>query len=215
LFEEGATAGASIPGESGPSFDVAAGVRLVQNLGVGVSYSRYENDRSSDLSATIPHPFIYGEPAVAQQQIPLLRKEDVLHIQGIYRIPVTRRLQVGIFGGPSYFRCKDELVRQFQLQGEIAEDLDWTVEFANYTVKEEKDTAWGFNGGGDVFYLLSKYIGVGGTLRYSWASHQTVNDFSDTRNLYEEGIWGGTGTIATENMDHGGLQILGGVSFRF
>lgn len=215
LFEEGATAGLSIPGESGPSFDIAGGVRLVQNLGVGVTYSRYNNERTAELSATIPHPFFYGEPGVAQRQIPLSRKEDVLHIQGIYRIPVTGKLQLGIFGGPSYFRCKDDLVRQFQLQGEIAQDLDWSVEIADYTLKVEKDTAWGFNGGGDVFYLFTRYLGVGGTVRYSWASHQTVNDFADTADLVEDGVWGGTGTVASEAMDHGGLQILGGVSFRF
>lgn len=218
LWEEQASAALDIPGEPAVTFDVSGGVRLVQNFGVGLTYSRYDVERTGSLTTTIPHPFFFEESGTAQRDIPLSRTEDVVHIQAVYKVPVTRKLQIGMFGGPSYFRCQDQLVREFQLEGDFTANFDWIVDFAEEPVlKLEEDTAWGFHGGVDVAYLFSRYVGLAGTVRYSHATHDTVNYLSDTRNLEDGALWGGAGTdiSATVPMDHGGLQLLGGVSFRF
>ena len=133
LFGQTAKAGLDTPGKTGVSFEVGAGVRLVQNLGVGVTYSRYSNQRTATLTSTIPNPYyyyygpyypyygMYGSASTlgTTEQMPLQREENAVHIQAIYRFAIGPRLQIGAFGGPSYFRCADDHVTQFTLQDQI------------------------------------------------------------------------------------------------
>lgn len=216
LFEETARAGFDTPGKTGATFDIGGGVRLVQNLGVGVTYSRYSNERTATLSTTIPSPFDWNAASTAEQLLPMQRKEDAMHLQAIYRIPVSNKFQVGVFGGPSYFRCLDDEVTQFALMSTVdVQDFDWNVYFKDVTQSVNKESVWGYHAGADVTYLVAKHFGVGATVRYSDAAHNALNHFADTTNLYEEGVWGGDNTAVTVNMKHGGLHVNGGVSFRF
>jgi hypothetical protein len=225
-WRETARAGLEIPGKTGAAFDIGGGVRLVENLGVGVTYSRYSKTRTGTLSTIIPDPWFRNAASEVHQQIPLQREENAIHIQAIYRIPVANNLQVGLFGGPTYFRCLDDVISQFALEGEILwPSLDWVVGFRGVTQTVDKDSVWGFHGGADVTYLLTKYFGVGTTVRFSRASHDAVNHFASTEYLTWQGdprnewrattSWGGAESDSTVSMKHGGLQWTGGVSFRF
>ena len=217
FYDEAARAGLDIPGATGLTFDIGGGVRLVQNLGVGVTYSRYDKKRDGILSTTVPSPFWYNEASTAEQLLPLQRKEDAVHFQAIYKIPVSRKFQVGVFGGPTYFRCLDDEVSQFALNAAVGMPYftPWNVSFDNITQTLNKENVWGYHAGADVNYLFAKHFGVGGTVRYSDASHHTVNHLAYAEDLYTEGVWGAEDTNVTVNMKHGGLQFNGGVSFRF
>jgi hypothetical protein len=215
LFGENARAGLDIPGRNGVAFDVGGGVRLIQNLGVGLTYSRYSNERTATLSTTIPSPLFYGDFSTVERTLPLQREEDAVHIQAMYRIPVTSKMQLGVFGGPTYFRCLDDVVSGFALQGAVSPSFDWSVNFRDVTQTVEKDTAWGYHGGLDVTYMVLRHVGLGATVRYSHSSHTTTNPFSATQDLFNYGTWGGENGSETVKMEHGGLHWNGGVSFRF
>jgi hypothetical protein len=215
FFDETALAGLDIPGATGLTFDVGGGVRLVQNFGVGVTYSRYNKERNGTLSTTVPSPFDYNLASTAELLLPLQRKEDAVHFQAIYKLPLSKKFQVGVFGGPTYFRCLDDEVSQFALLATIGvPDLAWNVYFDNITQTVNKDHVWGYHAGGDVNYLFAKHFGVGGTVRYSDASHHAVNHLAYA-DLYNDLSWGAEETNVTVDMKHGGLQFNGGVSFRF
>jgi len=216
FFNETARAGLDIPGATGLTFDVGGGVRLVQNLGVGVTYSRYNKERNGTLNTTVPSPFDYNAASTTQQLLPLQRKEDAVHFQAIYKLPISKKFQVGVFGGPTYFRCLDDEVSQFALLGTVGlSDFAWNVYFDNITQTLNKENVWGYHAGADVNYLFARHFGVGGTVRYSDASHKTVNHLAYADNLYTDGMWGAENTNVTVDMKHGGLQFNGGVSFRF
>ena len=79
-----------------------------------------------------------------------------------------RRLEVGVFGGPSIIDVSRQLVK----------DVEYTE---TYPVRHRDVLAWppagdasktgiGVHGGADVTWLLSRQIGVGGTVRYSRAT---------------------------------------------
>ena len=207
FFDEAARAGLDIPGATGMTFDVGGGVRLVQNFGVGVTYSRYNKERNGTLSTTIPNPWIYNDASTAERLLPLQRKEDAVHFQAIYKIPVSTKFQLGVFGGPTYFRCVDDEVSQFTLNAMVGSTEDvWEVSFDDITQTVNKESIWGYHAGADVTYLIAKHFGVGGTVRYSGASHHTLNPFA---------VWLEEATNVTVDMNHGGLQFNGGVSFRF
>ena len=78
-----------------------------------------------------------------------------------------------------------------------------------------KDNTWGYHGGADVTYLLARHIGIGTTVRYSRASHNTVNYLAATGDLFENGVWGAAESNGTVDMKHGGFHWNGGVSVRF
>lgn len=134
LFDETAKAALDIPGKRAATFDIAGGVRVVQNLGVGLTYSRYSTERTATLSTTIPSPLFFGESSSIERQIPLQRGEDAVHVQAIYRIPIATKLNVGVFGGPTFFRCRDDVVTQFSLLGNLSPTLDWSVAFKDVTM---------------------------------------------------------------------------------
>jgi hypothetical protein len=218
VFDQVARSGLDIPGDTGFTFDIGGGVRVVQNLGVGVTYSRYNKERNGTLSTTIPSPLFLNDARTAEVLLPLQRKEDAVHFQAIYKIPVSRKFNVGVFGGPTYFRCRDDEVSQFGLTPWIGlEDLSWNVSINSITQSLNKESVWGYHAGADVNYLLAKRVGIGATVRYSDASHHTVNHLAFTENLYDTDnpVWGAENTGVTVDMKHGGLQFNGGVSFRF
>lgn len=216
FLEETARAKLDIPGDTGVTFDVGGGVRVVQNFGLGVTYSRYNKERNGTLSTTIPSPFYYDEASTAERLLPLQRKEDAVHFQAIYKIPVSRKFHVGVFGGPTYFRCVDDEVSQFALLAKVGlPDLDWDVYFDDITQTVNKESVWGYHAGADVNYLIARHFGIGATVRYAEASHHTVNHLAYTDDLYADGVWGAENTNVTVDMKHGGLQVNGGLSFRF
>jgi hypothetical protein len=218
LFDQTATAGLKTPGKTGLTFDAGAGVRLVQNLGVGVTFSRYSNQRNATLTTTVPSPlnaYFPSEASTVSKELPLQREESAVHIQAIYRVPLGARVQVGAFGGPSYFRCVDDHITKFSLQGDLSQLGAWSVSYADVQQMIDRGSAWGYHGGGSVTVLASRHVGVGMTVRYSTASHMTTNHLSDTSQLNNSGVWGGDTSTVSVKMKHGGIQWNGGVSFHF
>jgi hypothetical protein len=215
LFEE-QVGGATFNGAGGPVLDVGGGVRLAGNFGFGVAYSRYRVDQTADLTASVPHPFtlFFGvgpEPMVDELQVvDLGREEQALHIQAVYMFPITHRLQVGVFGGPSHFRCKQDLIRNymFALKGDDLFDLSIELQDPRDLgdIVTEKVSAWGYNVGADVNYLFSDHVGIGMVVRYSGASV----DFENPIDRYEE-----RSQPQTFPVDLGGFQVAGGLRLRF
>jgi hypothetical protein len=205
-FEEMATAEVDFEGSSSSTFEIGGGVRLLGNFGFGAAYTRYSGEQTASLTASIPHPIFWDSYAVGELSVPTKRTESVIHLQALYMIPVTRKLQVAVFGGPSWFDCEQEAISTFMVEGS-GSWYDWTVELSDPEIKTLGGTTWGFNVGADVTYLFTKNIGVGGMVRYSGASLDVENALSAERD---------DGSLAkTVNLDLGGVQVLGGIRIRF
>ena len=103
-------------------------------------------------------------------------------------VPVTDKVDVGISFGPTVFIVKQELpdTLTFSEPGPTVTGL---------TKKDVSKTTGGVNFGVDVTYLLTKKMGVGGILRYTWGSVDL------------EG--------ATDSLTVGGFQIGVGGRYRF
>lgn len=221
-------AGVQVPGNNGASFDIGGGVRLVQNFGVGFSYSRYSKERTAALTMTLPTltlqmPDAQGgmvsevlfNSGTIQRQLPLQREEEAYNIQAIYRFPLMRRLNAGVFGGPTFFRCLDDSVASFSLDFPSVMTPDNWMTFGTVTQTVKRDSTWGYHAGADVTYMATRHVGVSFTARYSRGSHSTDNVLSDVSQLYDYAVWGGSNTTTTVKMRHGGAQWHGGLTFRF
>lgn len=205
IFEEEASADVAADGKSDFAFDVGGGVRLFDNLGVGISYSRYDTKLDSVLEASIPHPIFFNMPSVDSLEVPLARKEDALHISAVYTIPVTSKFQIELLGGPTRFRYEQEAISTFMINLQL-DPTEFTIDLRDPTLTTLEGSAWGYHVGADLTYLFTDRIGVGGLVRYSRGSSSVENALEALR----------TQTSNTSaSLDLGGLQLLAGVRIRF
>jgi hypothetical protein len=198
----------STPGADGRVIDVTAAVRLFRNLGIGLTYAKYRADQLAELTGTIEVGS--RELTDAIQVRDLQRTENTVHIQAIYMIPFTARVQLGVYGGPSYFDSGQDVINNFSL-GSYGEGL-----YTYYPVpgffQTDSASAWGYNVGADLNYYFTRNIGVGFNARYSAAT----TDYPNPIDQHE--IAHGIREESDQQMvplDMGGLQLVGGVRFRF
>ena len=86
----------------------------------------------------------------------LERNELAVHVQAQLRAPLGSRLQVTLFGGPSFFRVEQELVTSFNWSETYPFD---DAGFNSATTSGAKGLSIGFNAGADVAYFFARHVG--------------------------------------------------------
>jgi hypothetical protein len=181
---------------SGRAFEIAGGVKLSNAFGVAVSVSRFSRSTPAHFVGTIPHPFFFGHSrAVASDVSGLKRQELAVHAQARSTMPVGKRLEVSLFGGPSFFNVKQDAVTDFTYTESYPYDQ---ATFAHTMTSVEKASRLGFNGGADIAFFFTRQIGVGFTALVSKATVPIKS--------------AGSGNA---DVNVGGVQTGGGVRLRF
>ena len=100
--------------EAGPAFSVGGGGIIWRRLGVGVGVTRFTVSAPATISGSVPHPFFFSRlRSVSGESSALTREELGVHVQARAIIPVGNRVEVALFGGPSFFQAKQEMVTDF------------------------------------------------------------------------------------------------------
>jgi outer membrane protein with beta-barrel domain len=173
----------------GVLFDLNGGYKVWSNLVVAVGYTFMSDSADAAVTATIPDPRIFDNPrTVTTNANGLSHAEHAINLMGVWMVPVTDKVDVGISFGPTIFMVKQELpdTLTFTEPGPTVTGL---------TKKDVNKTTTGVNFGVDVTYLLTKKAGIGGMFRYTWGSVDL----------------GG----ANDSLTVGGLQIGLGARYRF
>jgi hypothetical protein len=168
--ERGAVASAHAIG-GGTLFDINAGVRFWNNLGVGIGYSTIENKNDATVSVRVPHPVIFGVFREASATATALEHtENVVHLQLMWTLPVTNKLDVTLMAGPSFFTVRQTIatVRAPQDIRDVAPFTSVTINSLSLT--DVKDSPVGLNIGADASYYAVTFkgvgLGVGGFVRW-------------------------------------------------
>lgn len=153
----------------GATFDLGGGVRVAGNLAIGMAYSQLSTEGEAALSAKVPHPLVYDLPRTATGTATgLTHKEQQIHVFAMWMIPATDALHIGVYGGPTFFQLKQDIVGlgnpPFTEVGS-----PYTAVTMNATQSQVSASKVGFNVGGDVMFKFSKNFGAGGFARYSTA----------------------------------------------
>ena len=170
-------------------FDINGGYKVWSNLVVAVGYTFMSDSTDGAVTASIPDPAVFDHPRTVNTTADNLKHtENALNFMGVWMVPVTDKVDVGISFGPTVFFVKQELpdTIQFTEPGPTVTGL---------TKKDVSKTAGGVNFGVDVTYLLTKKMGVGGILRYTWGSVDLDG--------------------AKDSLTVGGFQIGVGARYRF
>ena len=177
-------------------FDVGGGFVLSRNAALAVVYTRFTKDSDATVDARIPHPFFFNrDRAIAGSATDLNRAEHGLHVQLRWLAPVPAPFEVAVFGGPTFFNVRQDLVTTVGFSQTYPFDV---ASFTTASTERQSDWAAGYNVGADVAYFLSPHVGIGGLARFT----------SGTLSLTSED----GGRIST---DAGGFHLGGGLRLRF
>jgi hypothetical protein len=176
--------------------DVSGAVRVWRNLAVGATVTWLSQATDANVSATIPHPFLFNAPrTVAGDVAGLPRRELALHVNASWVVPAGRRAQVAVFGGPSYFRVRQALVTDVGTSSTYPYD---TATFVDATTVATSKSRVGFHGGLDITARVWRHVGVGAIVRYSRATLQFP-----------------AGSDEEVMVRAGGLQVGGGIRLAY
>ena len=182
--------------KAGPSFDVAGGARVWKQLGVGVGVSRFSTSTPATLSGTVPHPFFFNQPRSISGAVGGLKREELtVNLQARGMLEAGRRLEVMVFGGPSFFQLKQSVVSDIAVSESYPYDA---ATFQSAMTTQSNASKIGFNAGGDVAVFFTRQLGVGVTAQFAQA---TV------------GVAGVGG--AKHDVKVGGGNVGGGIRLRF
>ena len=198
-FGEVATFKASYPepSQSGgfPAY-VGGGYMLNRAVGVGLSYSQISRDSVADLSAEVPHPYFFNALATGtgSSGTVLSRRESAVHVSLVIAPVRSRRMEVRMMGGPSFFTLKGDMVREVEYEqtfNELAPVNAIAIRGASRA--EISGSAIGFHVGADFTYFLTRFVGVAGGIRYGSAT--VTLDTEPLSNLRQKFLVGSTTTF--------------------
>jgi hypothetical protein len=120
------------------------------------------------VNAKIPHPFFFNQLRPISGDVTALQhKETGVHIYAMYFLPLSGKLGVAVFGGPSHFSVKQDFVNDIDYSAVYPYD---TATFAGAPTANVSASLTGYNVGADVSWRLSKMFAVGGLIRFTGAS---------------------------------------------
>ncbi len=190
LYDETATFESSVAIGSARIVDVNAGVRAWKNVGIGAGWSKYSDTSTGTLTASIPDPLFFDSlHADSATGTGLKHDEQQIHLSAYWLQPVTDRMDVSLYAGPTFFSVKQDL-----LTGITVTTGGTTI--ASVTESTLDESTVGYHVGVDVRYLIIKNAGLGVFARYAAGKVDTT-------------------LIDAGTMDLGGFQYGVGLRVRF
>ncbi len=199
IYDETATVSSTQTIESsGGMFDVAGGIRLFGNFGIGVGYNRLSREAAGTITAKVPHPLFYDQPRTASAEIANLKhQETALHLMGVFVLPITNKFDVTLSAGPTFFNLEQQTISGDAQYSEAGAPYN-SITLNSVTKVTTKEKKVGYNVGADLTVRITTNIGIGGFARYAAAKIEIVPSAGEAL-----------------EVNVGGLQFGGGIRLRF
>ena len=198
-YGEDARFTATNTGGTGAFGDVGGLAQVWERVGLGATYSHMSKSWTTALTGTVPHPIeVDNDRSVRTESETLRHRERATHIHVSWRIPVSaiKKLDVMVYAGPSFFNLTQGVVTGAVISEPSGPPFA-SVNIDRITQKEHNRNGWGGHAGVDVTYMLTTYVGLGGSARFA----------------------GGSVDVPAEDGEYslsvGGFQSGGGLRFRF
>jgi len=196
--------------EQGDIVEGGFSVRLWRNIAVGLDGSRYRSVNPALIASEVPHPFFFGMPRTTTSETGGLEREELsIHLRAQWMMQLGDWLVVSMSAGPSLINVRQDLITSIE-HTEVGFPFDEVIISAQTVGGQFQSVSTiGQHGGVDIdAYVLHKlpllnriarlrHVGVGLLIRYVQG---TVD------------LQVGDDTV---EIDLGGLQVAGGLRFRF
>ena len=167
-------------------FDVTAGYRVWRDLSIGLGFSYARGSGDAEMTAGVPHPLFHDRRVPVTATVDAKHSEKAFHLQAIWTMPVTDKMDASFSLGPSFINVSQEVVNNITVQA--------NTQNATPLVESQSDTATGFQVGADLSYMLNPRYGIGGFVRY---------------------VGGSVDLPSVPELKVGGFQVGGGARLRF
>lgn len=197
IFSEAGLSRATYPTPSRstllPMIDVGAGYMAGRSIALGAGISRASFEGSAALRTDVPHPSFLNAAARATgvTDQALSRTETGVHLF-IAAVPRrTARFEFRLFGGPSFFWFKGDLVKDvLYTQTFDPATPASTITITGFESELTSGRGYGFHLGSDFAYFVNRHWAVKGGMRYSQAN--VAIDHEPLSRLAQEIRVGGT-----------------------
>jgi hypothetical protein len=184
--------------QKGVTADVTVLVRVWHDFLVGFGATGLNSSEGGTISTTVPHPLFFDQPRSASADVPSLPHRELAFLFMLgWKRTLADNLDAVISLGPVLFDVKQDVITGIEFS-ETAPTFS-TIGIDTVNTQKVSERVGGFHLGGDVTYMLYKWIGAGGYMR--WLGGGTVKaSLPDGSSL---------------ELKPGGFQFGGGVRLRF
>jgi hypothetical protein len=184
LYQEVAGEGVAYPQlPAAAGIDVTGGwvSRIGLGFRIGVDYVKYE--QQVGLALSIPSPYYFNldgeDTAVTDEE--LVRTDIGIDFGAVYTIPLpTPRVWLKVFGGPTYFRVKREMVSDLRFSQNASSLVPVnSVTITGWDTEDVNESALGYHVGVDVGFFFSEHVGVGAVLRMNRGTVDVLEPLSE------------------------------------
>ena len=168
VHAEDATLNANASIGVGPVFGARGGVRVWKNMAVGAGLEMAATSQTLAITGRLPHPFQFNQyREVEGTESGLDRTEALVAFELSWLVALARRVDMFVFGGPAYISVRQEMATRIQ----FTETYPYgTADLTGVETATMRGGGFGVTAGLDVSYLVTKHLGLGGEVRYSYAS---------------------------------------------
>jgi hypothetical protein len=157
-----------------PLFDVSAGMRVWENLGLSAGYSRLSRTATPTVTAVVPNPVLVNQPRTASAAVgELAHTESVVHLSMLWMFPFSPKFDVAAVVGASIFTVSQDFVAGVT-PTEGAPPFS-TVSIASARTASASNTAPALTIGADATYRVTRRFGAGLFVRYSRLNGGRIN----------------------------------------
>lgn len=170
LYGESATVTNERSVPNGVLFDVFGAARLRGNFGVAAIALLRNANSDGAVTASIPSPVFFDSPRTVTATVADMRhRERWGGLYAAYMIKLDEKTGLLLMGGPMLAAVDHGL----PTSATVTEATSPTVAVA---VTEYSKTVWGYGGGVDFSYMMSRNIGLGAQARYIGATANLTSD---------------------------------------
>jgi len=169
-----------------PIFDIAGGYRVRQNIGIALGFSSMSSSGTIAGTASVPSPLFFNQYKTVDIGGQSFNRTDRdVYVIFMWYVPVTNRIEIALFAGPTFTHVKQDLVTSVAVPA--------GTQNAVAVVESRSGTAGGANVGFDASYLFTKFYGAGIFVRYNGGSTDLATTGDSTVNVKGGGFQMGIG----------------------
>jgi hypothetical protein len=176
-----------------PLLNAGITVRIWRDFGAGVDGTYLHNSFPAQITALVPHPLIANQPRTVSGNATVSNRQLAMHLEAVYWIRRSDRLEVLATGGPSLVRTDQDFVTDVSYTQTFPYN---SATFAGATIGRQRKSAVGANVGAQVGWRLTGPLGVVALARYSHVTYHFP-------------------TLGASSVPLGGLDVGGGVRLLF
>jgi hypothetical protein len=165
---EDATLEARSTSRVGPAFAVRGGIFVWKHVAIGADFAVVTARERLAVTASLPHPFVFKQYRTVEGTTSGLERTEFMGaVEATWFLAETRRVSVSAFAGPAFFSARQDMASGVTFTEVYPYD---TATFTGVTTTRVRANTVGLTSGADVAYKVSRRLGVGAELRYSYGS---------------------------------------------